>query len=623
MHAQNIAGITVDQQHIAKPVIAHPQDFQSTESITPNTIPTSAPLASTVQVYDGVLEAVIGTSTYDLQTNRSVQSRFVNQGNGKLGAAWTMSQSTSSQYADRGTGYNHFDGSDWQDQPETRLENLRTGWPSLISLANGKEIFLSHVFTNPAGANEFGVRDNAGTGSWDIGTVADGSTNLAISWPRMTNGGTDGNTIHIIGHKKFPELEENGNNPGYISYSRSTDGGQTWDIHDSILPEIDSSHYTPFGGDGYTMASKGNTVAFIIGGTDRDVVLMKSTDNGTTWTKNKIWSFPIDKFDSNTHLVDSTTFPEGRINTADGSYSIVIDDNEEVHTFMGNYYMSNGTLDNGSSYYPLTDGIFHWTEDYGYADSLNDYQQFDTIAYVDSLDLGDGPDPTQYISSYFVSLTSYPHAAIAANGDIYVTYSGTVNGLYEDQEGAGEEYEKVYRHQFVVRSQDGGTTWSEPRDLMAEYVANNDPFIEGMYGNIVLQGDDMYVLYQRDEYPGIAVQPAEGNLHEIITNEIVVAKVAISDFNTIGIEEQNSLGALGVYPNPIINGKAMLQFDLNQTGSLQIDMVNLLGQTVSSQKMTVENKQEMPLDVSELGSGIYFVKATIGGSKITKKIVIQ
>ncbi len=625
VYAQNISGEAAEKKHLSQSTnLDQVEAFQPSELAITQSAPSMAPLASTSQVYDGVLETVIGTTTYDLQTNRSVQSRLVSHGEGKLGAIWTMSQVENSSFADRGTGYNFYDGTEWGDQPTERIENLRTGWPSMLALGDGSEVFLSHVFTDPAGANEFGKRTTAGTGSWNMGTVSDGSNDLELSWIRMANGGTDGNTVHIIGHKKFPELVVGTNNPGYISYSRSTDGGTTWDIHDSILPEIDSSYYKAFGGDGYAITAKGNTVAFVIGGSDRDLVLMKSIDNGSTWTKNIIWSFPIAKFDPSIHLVDSTEYEDGRINTADGSYSIAIDGSDNIHTFMGNYYMANGTLDGNTSWFPLTDGLLHWSEEYGYADSLNAHQGFDTVAYMlDSLQLPTTGNPTDYIASYFTSLSSFPHAAIDANGDIYVTYSGIVNGLYEDQIGAGEEFEKVYRHQYVVRSQDGGITWSTPRDLMAEFLENNDIFFEGMYGNIVLDGTDMYVLYQRDDMPGINIQPADDNPHDIIINDMVLTKVSTADFNVIGLEESAPISGIHIFPNPISDGKTSLQFELNNPEIVQVSILNLIGQNVQSLTVNANTSNTLSMDVSTLHSGVYLVKIATDKSSLTTKFVIQ
>jgi hypothetical protein len=626
LYAQSVSNVQKEHQKLSQEVpILSGDNFQQ------NTLPlqtenNNAPLASKVVVYEGLVETTIGTSFYDLQTNQSVQNRFVDMGSGTIAAMWTMSQQDNTVWSDRGTGYNYFDGSDWGSQPQDRIESVRTGWPGLIKLANGTEAFLSHIFTDPAGNNVFGTRSTSGSGNWDLGTVmSSGGSSLALSWIRMAAGGADGNSIHIIGHKKFPDLVVGTNNPGYLSYSRSTDGGQTWDIHDSILPEIDSSYYKPFGGDGYYMTAKGNTIAIVLGGNDRDVVLMKSTDNGSTWTKSIIWSFPIDKFDSNIHLVDSTTYEDGRINIADGSFSLSIDDNDEVHAFMGNYYMSNNELNESTEWYPITDGLFHWTEDYGYADTLNAHQAFDTIAYsLDSLLLPTAGNATDYIAPYFQSLSSYPHSTIDANGDIYVTYSGIVNGLYDAQIGAGEEFERVFRHQFVVRSQDGGSTWSEPKDLMADVVdeESGDVFFEGMYGNILVQDGTMYVLYQRDEIPGINLVPADDNPHNVTENQIIVVQVDVADWNVIGLNEFDPFISTSLYPNPASN-TVHVNVELSEAQHASIAVVNTLGQQVIYKKFDAEMSNLITLNTSKLKSGIYLVRIQSGNSIKTEKLIIR
>ena len=54
-----------------------------------------------------------------------------------------------------------------------------------------------------------------------------------------------------------------------------------------------SSEYLAFGGDAYAWAEpQGNTIAFTTGDNWYDQFLMKSTDNGATWTKTLIWSCP-------------------------------------------------------------------------------------------------------------------------------------------------------------------------------------------------------------------------------------------------------------------------------------------------------------------------------------------
>jgi hypothetical protein len=65
-------------------------------------------------------ETVIGTSTYDLQSNACVQNRILVHDDGTISAGWTMSQQYNTSYPDRGTGYNFFDGTTWGAQPTDR-----------------------------------------------------------------------------------------------------------------------------------------------------------------------------------------------------------------------------------------------------------------------------------------------------------------------------------------------------------------------------------------------------------------------------------------------------------------------------------------------------------------------
>ncbi len=65
----------------------------------------------------------------------------------------------------------------------------------------------------------------------------------------------------------------------------SSDGGATWDIEGEVLEEIGSDYYTEIGADSYVWAeANGGAIAFLTGGTWMDLVMMKSTDNGDTWT---------------------------------------------------------------------------------------------------------------------------------------------------------------------------------------------------------------------------------------------------------------------------------------------------------------------------------------------------
>jgi len=125
-------------------------------------------------------ETLIGTTTYDLQSNASVQNRIIVHDDGTISATWTMSQEYNTNYSDRGTGYNFFDGSSWGAQPTSRLESSRVGWPSIIALGNGSEHVITHnasLFLNNT------TRPTIGSGAWVENLVS----NVPMVWNRSVS----------------------------------------------------------------------------------------------------------------------------------------------------------------------------------------------------------------------------------------------------------------------------------------------------------------------------------------------------------------------------------------------------------------------------------------------------
>ncbi|MFM8916892.1 MAG: hypothetical protein ACKOGP_04015, partial [Bacteroidota bacterium] len=248
-------------------------------------------------------QTLIGATTYDLQSNGSIQNRIYKL-NGNVHASWTGSTDQGGTYPDRGTWYNSYNGS-WGAAPTARFETDRRGWPSLIQLANGNEVVVSHgSVSNPTAINR---RTTAGgTGGWTQTPIPGFTTGQNTLWARTAAGGPDGNTVHMI-DISYPTgnggTAVNGLN-GCLSYSRSLDGGQNWDVLRVIPPGIDSTTYNGFRADAYAMDAKDNVVAFISGNLTDDWALWKSTDNGSTWTRTVMLDFPFTKYDDVTQTTD-------------------------------------------------------------------------------------------------------------------------------------------------------------------------------------------------------------------------------------------------------------------------------------------------------------------------------
>jgi len=453
-----------------------------------------------------ISETVIGTSTYDLQSNAAVQNRILVHDDGTISAGWTMSQEYTTTFGDRGTGYNFFDGTSWGTQPTNRLEASRGGWPSIISLGNGSELSITHNTDNSYINNTH--RSTVGSGVW----FEDPITNSYMIWNRSVSGGLDGNTIHMIGvtaSTNFNGTLFNGLD-GALVYYRSEDGGDTWNITDMQLPGMDTSMYIGMNGDVYAIAAQGETVVVAYFDDWGDSYIVKSTDNGDTWTKTTFLDFPVDKYamDDGIDLDNDDTLD--LVYSSDNYGALILDENGDAHVFYGiMMYADDDLSDGSSSWYPTTNGIAYWNESFG-ADTTPAVVQDTSLWYSDMMNNhwitqapelnGDsaigGIDESGGYPLYYRSQASMPSAGLAANGDIYLSFSG-----YTETVDNGSQ---VFRHIYVTKSEDGGITWKLPVDVTPHDDWNG--MQECVYGSMSPVVDDkIRIVYQLDFEPGLAV----------------------------------------------------------------------------------------------------------------------
>jgi len=243
-------------------------------------------------------EETVGRTTFDLATNSSMYHRIVNN-NGKLSVVWTFSSEETDSFPVRGTAYNYFDGTNWVNMPayddlgqisKIEPEGARTGWGSILNIPGQGEVIIGHRTDIKA----LHMITNTSEGSQDWTNTA--IREIPYSWPRMANGGPNGKTIHLFGIATEDTIDGVDVFDGMYSallYCRSLDGGNTWDKMHVLLPGMDSTKFSGFSGDSYSIDVRGNTVALVYGDLTTPVVVFKSTDNGETWTNTMVRDFPF------------------------------------------------------------------------------------------------------------------------------------------------------------------------------------------------------------------------------------------------------------------------------------------------------------------------------------------
>lgn len=93
---------------------------------------------------------------------------------------------------------------------------------------------------------------------------------------------------------------------------------------------------------------------------------------------------------------------------------------------------------------------------------------------------------------------------------------------------------------------------------------------------------------------------------------------------TTGIEENEMLNNIAVYPNPM-SDFATVTYNIAETNIVKIELVNAIGQVVMKNDLGKINagQHDFSLNSSELINGLYFLNITVGNSTVTKKVSIN
>lgn len=579
-----------------------------------------------------VTATVVGKTYYDLQSNSSVGDRiFVNQ-DGSIAAVWTMEATNDNKvYANRGTGYNYFNGTAWGAQPTTRVEATRVGWGNIVQTRTNKELILSH----DGGASKLNVASRAtkGTGAWTNAYAIPTATAGGNYWPRMVASGDTIYTISVTQQTTTAGAAMYQGLNGAVCFARSKDAGATWDLVNTIPTGLDNTtRFSGFGGDSYAIAAKGATVVVVAGDAGKDVVMSKSTDGGVTWTASTVLKFPIAKWNTATTTsdIDGDNVAD-TVDTNDGTFAVGLDNTNKAYVFYGLQRVlctTPGTgAGQGMSYFPVTDGLMMWKEGF----PTNTDTGGVLVAAVEDLGgpgifLPSPPSGSFPVGLWGNSITSFPSVAFDANNVMYLSYSSVVDSLISLVNPL-----KVVRHQYVIKSSDGGVTWTDPCDIVG---SPGGVVYEGVFGSVAKRVDgNMHILYQRDLGPGNGIPGAnpgdnKDEADNVDVNDIVYFKFPVSEIGAcavdVGIKEQNSVvSGYKFYPNPAANN-GTLEITLNDNSKVDVNLMNAVGQVVYSTSLTgTAGFNKVDLNLSNLSNGIYFYQVKAGNSKtVTNKFVI-
>jgi len=559
-------------------------------------------------------------TNYDLMTNGSMgQSRLYYWPDGTMAATATWGQDEGSTWADRGTGYNYFDGTTWGTPPTARVESLRTGWPSIQPLGPGGEGIVSHQSgTTPL---VFSTRATKGTGAWTQTTLPIATGASGMLWPRMLTTGVDHMTVHIIA---MTAPTGNGGTlyngmDGALLYVRSTDGGITWGPWEQ-LNGMTSADYLSFSGDDYCWANpRGDVICFSVSNAFMDTFIMKSTDAGTTWTKTVVLA-------SDYNLVGVSGVSNLRYYTSDNTSAVALDMNGKAHVTFGLMADSlSGTT--SYNYWPYTDGIVYWNES---MPTLTSDITPETLYNNGNL-IGWATDTMIFYDPYVLA-NGYRASGISSMPTMTVDENNYLLIVWTCPTTLSDPDTYMYRHLFerTAKIETDNVVWRDSiYSLNTDFLYN---FAECVYPTMAMNTSEtqFFVEFMQDDYAGTFLSSTNtGYTGQTGVTDNYMTVMSIDKPSVgVGISEQKkdltSFEVSGNYPNPF-SGTTSIGIVTKKAGNLNIDVTNLTGQKVISinKGYTPAGSTRYSIDCSQLSSGVYFYTVTINNESITNKMIVK
>ncbi len=576
------------------------QSIQNVKLPTPTSVKNFSPvnMGNVLVSSKSAMEDVLGNTFYDLQTNASMATRIHYFDDGTMAGTWT--RGITSGFPDRGTGYNYFDGSAWGPEPTARIEDIRCGWPSYAPLGANGEIVVSH--TDLVGL-KVATRATKGTGAWTLSVLGGPAGAVDISWPRVTTSGTAHNYVHVIAttYSGYQGLDES----YALLYYRSMDGGVTWDKKHIILPGMTSADYLGFSGDDYAWGtSHGDTIYFVVAGNWVDGFIMKSNDNGETWTKSVF-------FENGAKMNASTNyFPP--FYCLDGSVQVELDNHGVYHVVVGRMRATDDG--SGRKYYPGTDGLIYWNSTMPMLPDSLDLDTLDAhgqlIGYVAANTAGDS---IVGLPAYGVGLSSFPQLTLD-NDAIYIIWSSlTVGNPSPDNFN--------YRHIWVRGSVNNGNTWGPMVDVNEGLIYI---YKEYVFPSMTKKStpNQIHYLYQTADIPGSAIKETTIPIHENFIEYRALDKAVLVGLN----DNKQTIRSLEATnrPNPF-TGTTTLDVSTSAPGTLLLNVFNATGQQVLTLNKGRVNAgiTSFTIDGSRLSSGVYFYTVSVGNERFTGKMIVK
>ena len=573
-------------------------------------------------------------TTYDLQSNHFCSNRMYALPDNQAAVVCTFSHEPNQTASDRGSGYNFYKDGAWGDMPESRIESMRTGWPTIAPYGEKGEILISHA------PMRCWTREVAGEGEW----VYRGELPISpagypysddASWPRVATSGANHNIIHVIG-----DIQHSGDVVEHHQVYLRSEDAENWEISYGPIAEVGYESEGGFSAEDYAIAANGHTVAILyVGSLSNSAWMFKSNDDGLTWESRRVWEDPYEG------LTD-VPYTDTLFRPMNGA--IVIDNGGVAHVALNTFEMiidedniANGTYSLWSG--RAVDGIVYWNdtqdgpiasedgnphhaarlwwpipEEPGYVRMHADSTKW--IGFIPMYEGYEWDNDKFYreddYHNRFYGASGHPALSCDPFGNLICAFSSPCTRRLDDN---GTYY---YRSIYVsYRNVDNGY-WEQVVDDLCDEEVNfmflySDNLFTLSAPNTYKPGE-FWVGFQSDDIIGL-YWGSGANQNQASENTIHAIKI-LADPEYVSVPENYEAKDVvySIYPNPATDYVVVKS---SQDVEANISIVNLVGQTVkqfSKSLKTGENAISI-----DLKSGIYFCTISANGFNKTIKFVVK
>ncbi|TAL68984.1 MAG: T9SS type A sorting domain-containing protein [Bacteroidetes bacterium] len=580
-----------------------------------------------------------GYSYYDLQSNASMSNRLAYydyDGSKYLQAFWMADEDGLNGWPTRGTFYDVIDINNPDNfSPASlwvsRIENIRTGWCTMLQFKDGHAATPSHNPLDGDGDMKFTYNSTFGGSDWKT-IIANPDRTL---WPRAAL--DEKEYVHMIYTYDTANQVKN----GQVGYKRSKDKGLTWEAEKlfTSADAFDGNMPDGTGADSYAIDSRDNLVAVAYRDGESNFVYRKSTDNGDTWAQPTVIFSPGHQIYYQLYNNGDGTvgFASDTVPTPGEQCDVIIDSQGRIHfviNIIPTYIHGNGRIEN-DQLVRIDDDTTYQSGSYFYYGLAYQYEgsQQPIMLFASPFKTSEPPPNTnasRYPFFFGHGFSRYPQLGLDENDNIYCAYSGIKGDDYlsmfvstDSDDNPDQNIDLYYGHIYLthkLNANDRG--WSDPKDITPNAA---DCLFPSMLDEVI--DGRMYFAYQADGTPGIHVSDLEIPQE---MNYIMAAQYKVSDLNPspiVGVEDNNNnIGTLyfnTIYPNPADN-KVEVNFNIPASSKYEITISDLMGRAMKNiiSGIGSEGLQSVKLNTADLPQGAYYCTINSNGQRATKIITI-